>query len=208
MQKYTSHYSQMSFDGFFFARLDFADKDKRLKNKNMEEVWHGSSSLGADADLFYGALFHHYDAPEGFCFDMSCNDQPIQDDPNLFDYNVDQKVNDFLKFVRGQAKSFRTNHTILTMGSDFQYENANLWYKNLDKLIKYVNAKENETKVHVLYSTPSCYTYNVNKAGIKWSTKSDDFFPYANSPHSFWSGYFTSRPALKRYVRQSNNWLQ
>ncbi len=29
----------------------------------------------------------------------------------------------------------------MTMGSDFQYENANEWYKNLDKLIKYVNAQ-------------------------------------------------------------------
>lgn len=29
----------------------------------------------------------------------------------------------------------------MTMGSDFQYENANLWYKSLDKLIKHVNAQ-------------------------------------------------------------------
>jgi lysosomal alpha-mannosidase len=29
----------------------------------------------------------------------------------------------------------------MTMGSDFQYENANEWFKNLDKLIKYVNAQ-------------------------------------------------------------------
>ena len=29
----------------------------------------------------------------------------------------------------------------MTMGSDFEYENANEWYKNLDKLIKYVNAQ-------------------------------------------------------------------
>ena len=29
---------------------------------------------------------------------------------------------------------------MMTMGSDFQYENAVMWYKNLDKLIKYVNA--------------------------------------------------------------------
>lgn len=34
-----------------------------------------------------------------------------------------------------------TNHIMMTMGSDFQYENAHVVYKNLDKLIKYVNAK-------------------------------------------------------------------
>jgi lysosomal alpha-mannosidase len=27
------------------------------------------------------------------------------------------------------------------MGSDFQYENSNEWFKNLEKLIKYVNAQ-------------------------------------------------------------------
>ena len=38
--------------------------------------------------------------------------------------------------------------------------------------------------------------------------KSDDFFPYAHHPHGFWTGYFTSRPTLKRYERYSNNILQ
>lgn len=38
--------------------------------------------------------------------------------------------------------------------------------------------------------------------------KHDDFFPYADGPHQFWTGYFTSRPALKRYERLSNNFLQ
>lgn len=36
----------------------------------------------------------------------------------------------------------------------------------------------------------------------------DDFFPYSDGPHQFWTGYFTSRPALKRYERLSNNFLQ
>ena len=39
-----------------------------------------------------------------------------------------------------QAKHYKTNNIMMTMGSDFQYENAHEWYKNLDKLIKYVNA--------------------------------------------------------------------
>lgn len=35
-----------------------------------------------------------------------------------------------------QVKYFRTNHIILTMGGDFTYQNANVYYKNLDKLIR------------------------------------------------------------------------
>ena len=33
-------------------------------------------------------------------------------------------------------------------------------------------------------------------------------FPYADGPDSFWTGYFTSRPALKGYVRQTSAFLQ
>lgn len=40
------------------------------------------------------------------------------------------------------------------------------------------------------------------------SLKTDDFFPYADNAHDFWTGYFTSRPALKRYERISNSNLQ
>lgn len=29
----------------------------------------------------------------------------------------------------------------MTMGSDFHYENAHLWFKNLDKLIAHANAR-------------------------------------------------------------------
>ncbi|RNA24434.1 Lysosomal alpha-mannosidase [Brachionus plicatilis] len=41
-----------------------------------------------------------------------------------------------------------------------------------------------------------------------WPLKYDDFFPYAHRPHSFWTGYFTSRSALKDFVRRTNNYLQ
>ncbi len=42
-----------------------------------------------------------------------------------------------------QTQGYATNHIIMTMGQDFQYHNANEWFKNLDKLIKYVNAEVN-----------------------------------------------------------------
>ncbi len=48
----------------------------------------------------------------------------------------------------------------------------------------------------------------MNKADRGWTSKTDDFFPYANRAHSYWTGYFTSRPALKHYERHTNNILQ
>ena len=32
----------MGFDGLFFGRLDYQDKDRRLNTSTMEMVWHGS----------------------------------------------------------------------------------------------------------------------------------------------------------------------
>ncbi len=61
----------------------------------------------------------------------------------MHDYNVPERVQAFINASHDQATGFATNHIMMTMGSDFQYENANEWYTNLDKLIKYVNAQVN-----------------------------------------------------------------
>ena len=150
----------MGYDGLFFARNDYDDRNKRLSNKTMEMVWRPSKSLGKASELFTGVLYYGYGPPPGFCFDVHCRSEPIQvgititltpshphtvtpsqDDPNLFDYNVDQKVKDFTNAINDQLKHYRTNHIMFTMGSDFQYENANEWYKNLDKIMKYTMEK-------------------------------------------------------------------
>lgn len=38
--------------------------------------------------------------------------------------------------------------------------------------------------------------------------KTDDFFPYSDGPHQFWTGFFSSRPAFKGYERLSSGFLQ
>uniref|UniRef100_A0A8C7JKI6 Lysosomal alpha-mannosidase n=1 Tax=Oncorhynchus kisutch TaxID=8019 RepID=A0A8C7JKI6_ONCKI len=197
-REHASMFAQMGYDGFFFGRLDYQDRNRRMVAREQEMLWRASESLTPPmADLFTGILPNGYNPPEGFCWDQSCDDPPIRDDPDLEDYNVDD------------ALVYKTNHIIMTMGSDFQYENANLWYKNLDKLIRYVNQMQsNGSEVNVLYSTPSCYLQELHRANLTWPLKGDDFFPYADSAHDFWTGYFTSRPALKRYERISNSYLQ
>ena len=57
------------------------------------------------------------------------------------DYNVDERVDLFIRDILLQAGNLRTNNVMFTFGSDFQYENAIEWYKNLDKLMMYTMKK-------------------------------------------------------------------
>ncbi|RVW51565.1 putative alpha-mannosidase [Vitis vinifera] len=56
-------------------------------------------------------------------------------------------------------------------------------------------------RVNALYSTPSMYVDAKHATNEEWPLKTHDYFPYADRINAYWTGYFTSRPALKRYVR-------
>ena len=154
--------------------------------------------------LFSGELFGSGGGGYGTWFNFDGSDNQVQDDPSRHDYNVDQWVDKFIQAAQNQAASTRTEHQLWACGSDFQYQNADHWYHNLDKLIHYVN--QNGT-VNAFYSTPSIYVEQKHKAGLTWEVRHDDIFPLADGAHHYWSGYFTSRPGLKRQVRQSTNTL-
>ena len=72
---------------------------------------------------------------------------------------------------------------MFTMGGDFNYQNAAMNYKQMDKLIKHVNERSTETGIKAIYSTPLCYIKALNDEIMRedWPTKTDDFFPYASS---------------------------
>ena len=206
-----SLFAQFGFDGLFLGRVDYQDKDYRTLYKTREMLWQASANLDGDtAQLFTGILHNGYNPPDGFCFDQYCNDEPIMDDPNLDEYNVNKKVASFIEQTLDQAKAYKTSNLIMTMGSDFQYSNAHLYFKNLDKAIYHVNKQQqqNGSQVNIFYSTTACYLNALHNANTSWPVKSDDFFPYAHRGHSFWTGYFTSRPALKDMVRRASNFLQ
>lgn len=98
---------------------------------------------------------------------------------------------------------------MIPMGGDFTFMAAQTHFKNIDLLIRHGNERQaNGSKFNFFYSTPSCYLKSLHEANLTWSTKSDDFFPYSSDPHTFWTGYFTSRPTLKRFERMGNHFLQ
>ena len=42
----------------------------------------------------------------------------------------------FLDYVNDQAKAYKTNDIVMTMGDDFNYVDASNWFQNLDDLIR------------------------------------------------------------------------
>uniref|UniRef100_A0A095AYR0 Lysosomal alpha-mannosidase n=1 Tax=Schistosoma haematobium TaxID=6185 RepID=A0A095AYR0_SCHHA len=207
-------FQDAGFDAVYFQRIDYREKQKRKRLKQLEVLWDTTHiELKKTGYGLFTSIFHDsYCYPKSFCFDDKCLDEPIKDDPNLEGYNVRSRVDDFLNYISIISKAYQTNHIMVLMGCDFTYENANLNYKNMDKLIAYVNQRQqlNNSQVNLLYSTPACYTKAVNEEFNRIGTinrRGGDFFPYASGPHSYWKGYYTSRPALKYYVRQASNLL-
>jgi hypothetical protein len=88
--------AEVGFDSLWFARLDYQDRATRLADKTMQFIWRPSVSLGPSAQVLTGAFITGYGPPDGFCYDQSCSDPPIQDDTRLYDYNVEDRVNLFV----------------------------------------------------------------------------------------------------------------
>lgn len=66
----------------------------------------------------------------------------------------------------------------------------------------------------MFYSTPEVYTDAKHAEQLNWTLKEDDNLPicqdYDNDRegHAYWSGYFSTRPALKRNVVEGSGYLQ
>ena len=212
--------SGVGFEAVFFGRADQDDVDARSKRRAMEFTWRGSASLGEKADVFGFILsrYGNYGPPPGHCYDQVCADPLWQDDPSLEDYNVPVMVRRFEAAVAEQADWFQGSDgddpsgyggdVMLTMGTDFTYSAAPYWFEQLDSLIKNVNRVAGD-RLNVFYSNPGAFL-DAKKANpnMTWPVKSGDFFPYKWDEHQYWTGYYTSRPTLKRFIRRGGEYLR
>ncbi len=78
-----------------------------------------------------------------YCFAVDTSfvksDQPIMDDPNLENYNIDQVADQFVADLQLRSASFATDQLLVQWGCDFAFANAFIMFKNMDKLINYIN---------------------------------------------------------------------
>lgn len=208
----------MGYESIFFSREHYLEHQERLANKSLQFNWHVSEENGNS--IFGGVFYNHYSNPRGFCWDVLCADEPIIDNPDFENVNVAERLNDFMAYFNERLSTQRHNHFIVLMGQDFTYQDSQMWFRNIDKLI--LNLNKNFPNMTAFYSTPACYVQATSELkNVTWPEKFTDFFPYASGPmpfrniselslgnHSYWTGYFTSRPSVKGLVRRSSSLLQ
>jgi len=200
-------FAQMGFKAFYFSRIDYQDKTQRLAQKAMEMVWIPETSQGIENAMFTHVNYQHYSNPTGFNFDIVGTDNPIQDDIELEGYDVPQRADAFVAYFRQMQTQYQSPDLFHTAGGDFEYMAAHMNFKNYDKLFKYIRNTPSYN-ANVYYNTPTEYLNAIYPQNIKYPTKTDDFFPYADADSAYWTGYFTSRVAFKGLVRRSGEFLQ
>lgn len=191
---YPTLFAYMGFNGHIINRIHYTQKNKWKDEKHMEFVWRGSKSLGVETEMFTHVLDSHYSFPSGYNFEK---DEPITDT------NIATKADNLVLEFKKRANWYRTRHLFIPGGDDFRWKDAYIQFENWDKLIDYINARSDQYGVEIHYATLDDYFRSVHAENVTWPVYETDFFPYADNADSYWTGYFTSRPELKGYVRRS-----
>lgn len=192
-------FSAMGFEALVINRIHYETKNALKASRGMEFLWRGSpDSLGAASDIFTHVLHTHYSAPQGFDWEEGAS--PVSPGQEA------SRANQLLSELRSRARSYRTSNLLVAFGDDFKFKNAEYQFSNMQRLIEYINS--HETDVTIRFATLSDYFDAVfAEAKAKAITFPPlfmgDFFPYADNGNSFWTGYYTTRPALKQLARRT-----
>jgi hypothetical protein len=119
-------FADMGFDAWFFAGLDFQDKEKRYAERSMEWVWQPfNKHLNTTAQIYTYAMYDHYCWFPGYWWDdRFYGDSPVVVHENLETFNADWKTELMLSKTYEMLEVYQGDHILMTMGCDFTFANA------------------------------------------------------------------------------------
>ncbi|KAK4477288.1 hypothetical protein RD792_016502 [Penstemon davidsonii] len=119
--------AEIGFDSLFFGRIDYQDRVKRKNEKSLEVIWQGSKSFGSSSQIFAGALPKNYEPPSGFYFEVNDASPIVQDDVTLFDYNVQERVEDFVAAALSQDGRVNALYSTPSIYTDAKHATGRNW---------------------------------------------------------------------------------
>ncbi len=198
--------SQMGFSQIVFVRIDYKDKEIRRAQSKLEFYYYpftnsNDNHSNKSPRIFTHVTYNHYCNPEGF--DDFNSDRELHFTESDLNNRAELARDDLMKIASG----YRGGNVMMMFGCDFSHNARDNDFLNVEKLMERVNLNYPDDLI-MEYSTPSKYFKTIFENYKSWPEYNNiDFFPYADKPFTYWTGYFTSRPYLKGLVRETGNYL-
>ena len=200
--------NNMGYRGLVINRIPEMDKINRRLHQELDLFWKPTKKTSVLTHI----LAYHYNS---FTLRIPPHGNPVRSlkrdayENPLNERFVSTLVDDvfglFSEFDRVKP-FYRTNINFLPVGDDFTFSDANKTYSYIDSRLSMCksNPKRFENRI-IKYITLSEFYEKLNEEvsllSDDFPTKSEDFFPYTDRGISYWTGFYTTRPLLKRSIK-------
>ncbi|KAL1520124.1 hypothetical protein AB1Y20_023596 [Prymnesium parvum] len=171
-------------------RVHFRLKARWKAARHLEFYWRTPGAAAGDALPLAHVLHTHYSSPNGFDFEG-----------DSYNRAASGAAAGFCEMVALRARAYRSEHVMLLVGDDFRWRAAGRVYEAWEQLIREVHTLN--ASIQVLFSTPSAYFSALRRTAVRLPHFTGDLLPYADGEHTYWTGFFGTRPSLKRLVRRA-----
>ncbi|XP_023375070.1 epididymis-specific alpha-mannosidase isoform X1 [Otolemur garnettii] len=212
------------FNAHLISRIDYDLKEARQEARELQFVWRGSPSLWTQQEIFTHIMDQYsYCTPShipfsnrsGFYWNgVAVFPEPPPDGvyPNMSEpvtpANIDLYAEALAANVKQRAAWFQTPHVLWPWGCDKQFFNASVQFSNMDQLLDHINSHADKLGVSVQYATLGDYFRTLHALNVTWRIQDhQDFLPYSTEPFQAWTGFYTSRSALKGLARRASAFL-
>jgi hypothetical protein len=89
--------------------------------------------------------------------------------------------------MREWASGYKTNHILYPFGDDFTFMIGHENFGNMTRLMNYINQRPEIYGLKIKYSVLSEYFESLPTDIPLDVRKVEDFFPYADGDHSYWT---------------------
>lgn len=89
-------------------------------------------------------FYAHYNSPPGFNY----RKDSFRD--------MKYKSKKFVHLMKARATAYRTKHIMVPFGGDFEFQDADSYFKHIEELIRIVN-RDYKNEMELIYSCPKYY---------------------------------------------------
>lgn len=198
--------SDFGFEAIIMSRQSGDTKEVNAAKGELSFIWKPfSRHFGDNKEILAFFTWTHYDGPMQVLHNdierAEGGDEQWQNDTSLFGYNAMHKCNSLVNHVQEISRYYPHKRNLLVMmGDDFGYMDAFDSFKQVENLMDLCNI-HNERNMTFVYSTPHYFVDALKKENITWPVQYGDFLPYFDKKYEYWTGFFSSRPGLKKQIK-------